>query len=64
MDDDGAVICQQPGSPASGGSRAAQEMNFEVLAFGLAPEFANQWERLTTDREVAAVVLDASHFLE
>ena len=39
-------------------------MNFDVLALGFAPEFANQWERLTADGEMPAIVLDAPHLVE
>ena len=44
--------------------RAAQETNFDVLAFGFPPELANQRERPAADREMPAIVLDAPHLLE
>ena len=44
--------------------RAAQEMNIDVLSLGFAPEFANQREGLAADREMPAIMFDASHLLE
>ena len=44
--------------------RATQEMNLDVFAFSLAPEFTNQRECLAADREVSAVMLDAAHLVE
>lgn len=39
-------------------------MNFDVLALGFAPEFANQREGLAADREMPAIMFYASHLLE
>ena len=44
--------------------RAAQEMNFDVLALGFAPKFANQREGLAADCEMPTIMLDAQHLLE
>ena len=51
-------------SPAVHGSRTAQKVNFDVLAFGLAPELADQRQCPAADGEVPAIVLDATHLLE
>jgi hypothetical protein len=45
-------------------SRAAQKMDFDVLALGFAPEFADQRESPAADRKVPAEMLDAAHLLE
>ena len=39
-------------------------MEFDVLAFGFAPQDTNQGERLTIDGKLSAIPLELPHFLE